>query len=273
MKMSNKDQQKKLKRNESFHNKFGIGVIIALLLFCWVNAASAQDADAWQHELTVYGWYAGIDGTVHYPGAPGSEQDFTVDASDILENLKMIFMGGWRSKYNKWSIIADVVYMDVGDSTNKTVTPGGSGEAAVASLDLDLSSWVLHGGAGYDVVQTDRANIALIGGVRYMTIDVEANARFQGPGVERSESQDLLDGFVGLGGAINFNDKWYLPFQADIGTGDSDLSWQLYAAIGYRFGWGNIRLGYRHLQYELDDDFIMQDLALSGPILGVGFTF
>ena len=185
----------------------------------------------------------------------------------------MIFMGGWRSKYNKWSIVADVVYMDVGDSTNKTVTPGDSGEAAVASLDLDISSWLLHGGAGYDLVQTDRGNLSVMGGVRYMTMDVEVEARFQGPGVERSQSQDLLDGFIGLSGDININEKWYFPYYADIGTGDSDLSWQLYGAIGYRFGWGNIKLGYRHLSYELDDDSLMQDLALSGPILGVGFTF
>ena len=74
MKTSSKDQQNKLKRNESFYNKFGIGVIIALLLCCWVNPASAQGADAWQHELTVYGWYAGIDGTVHYPGHPAPEK-------------------------------------------------------------------------------------------------------------------------------------------------------------------------------------------------------
>jgi hypothetical protein len=273
MKMKNKNQGKILNKAKSNCKKSAILVIAALLVLFCVNSAAAQEETGWQHELSLYGWFAGIDGTVHYPGTPGSGQDFSVDAADIIENLKMIFMGGWRSKYNKWSIIADVVYMDVGDSTNKTVTPGDSGEAAVAALDLDISSWLLHGGAGYDVVQTNRGTLAVVGGVRYMTMDVEVEARFQGPGVERSQSQDLLDGFVGLSGDINFNEKWYLPYYADIGTGDSDLSWQLYAGIGYRFGWGNIKLGYRHLSYELDDDFLMQDLALSGPILGVGFTF
>jgi len=53
---------------------------------------------------------------------------------------------------------------------------------------------------------------------------------------------------------------------------DTD-TWQLFAAIGYRFSWGDIRMGYRHLSYEMDDEFLMQDMDLSGPVLGVGFRF
>ena len=152
--------------------------------------------------MTIYGWYAGIDGTVQFPGPFGAGSDFTVDASDILSDLNMIFMGGWQSKYNKWSIIADVVYMDVGDSANKTVTAGASGVPVNASVDLDLSSWVLNGGVGYDVVQTERASLAVVGGVRYLTIDVDVKAGFQGPGIEKSDSEGLLDGIVGVSGSL-----------------------------------------------------------------------
>jgi hypothetical protein len=257
----------------SVYKKTWLGIIIALMIFCHVNYAAAQDADTWQHELTIYGWYAGIDGDVQFPGPLGSGSDFTVDASDILSNLNMIFMGGWQSKRNKWSFVADVVYMDVGDSVNQIVTPGSSGVPLNASLDLDISTWLLNGGVGYDVVQTERATLAVVGGVRYLTIDVDVKADFQGPGVEESDSEGLLDGIIGVSGSFNFNDNWYLPFHADIGAGGSDLSWQLFAAIGYRFSWGDVRLGYRYLSYDLDDDFIMQDMDLSGPLLGVGFRF
>ena len=34
---------------------------------------------------------------------------------------------------------------------------------------------------------------------------------------------------------VFLNEKWYLPLYDDIGTGDSDLTWQLGAGIGYRF--------------------------------------
>ena len=69
------------------------------------------------------------------------------------------------------------------------------------------------------------------------------------------------------------NEKWYIPYYADIGTGQSNLTWQLYAAIGYKFNWGNIRLGYRYLEYDQDDDKFVQDLKLYGPVLGIGFRF
>jgi hypothetical protein len=259
--------------SKSVKNKSLQGTIVALLIFCFVNVASAQEADSWRHELTVYGWYSGIDGTVQFPGPLGAGSDFTVDASDIISNLSMIFMGGWQSKKGKWSFIGDVVYMDLGDSGNQTVTPGASGVPLNASLDLDLSSWVLNGGIGYDVVQTEQANLAVVGGMRYMTIDVDVKAGLQGRTTEQSDSEALLDGIVGVSGAFNFNENWYLPYHADIGAGGSELTWQLFAAIGYRFSWGDVRLGYRHLVYELDDDYLMQDMELSGPVLGVGFTF
>ncbi len=261
----------KMNKSESINKQSWMGAIFVLLLFCNSNTAAAQDADTWQHELTIYGWYAGIDGTMQFPGPAGVGSDFTVDASDILDNLSMIFMGGWQSKRNKWSIIADVVYMDVGDSGNKPVTV--SGEPAIASLDMDISSWILNGAVGYDVVQTDGATLAIVGGARYMAVDVDVQAGFGGSGVEISDSEGLLDGVIGVSGVFNFNENWYLPYHADIGAGSSDLTYQLYAAIGYRFSWGDIRLGYRYLGYELDGDFIMQDMDLSGPLLGVGFRF
>jgi len=65
------------------------------------------------------------------------------------------------------------------------------------------------------------------------------------------------------------NENWYLPYYVDIGAGDSDLSWQLFGGIGYQFNWGNIKLGYRYLKYDQDDDEFLQDFEFYGPILGV----
>jgi len=69
------------------------------------------------------------------------------------------------------------------------------------------------------------------------------------------------------------NEHWYLPYYADIGTGDSDLTWQLFGGIGYMFNWGDIKLGYRYLKYDQDDDKLLQDFTFDGFLLGVGFRF
>ncbi len=242
-----------------------LSAVVVLFVFCATINGLAQSADTWQNEVTIYGWYAGIDGEV---SALGESEDFSVEASDIIENLNMIFMGGYEGKYNKWSVLADAVYMDVGDTTN---VPAGGG---ITSVNLDIQSWVLQGGVGYDLLQSTRGTLGVIGGVRYLNLDVTVNRAFDGYSVaQNSDSADLLDGIVGIRGNVKLSDNWYLPYYADIGTGGSEFSYQLFAAIGYRFSWGDIRLGYRHLQFEMDDDEIMQDLQISGPVLGVGFRF
>ena len=65
-----------------------------------------------------------------------------------------------------------------------------------------------------------------------------------------------------------------MPCYSDIGAGDSEFTWQLFAGIGYRLNWGHIRMGYRMLSWEFDDDdMVMEDLDLYGPIAGVTFVF
>lgn len=247
--------EEKMKKSELHVKKISIGTFIALLLFCWTNTAAAEEADSWQHELTIYGWLTDIGGTVHAPGAPGSGQDFAVDLSDIIDSLEFAMMGTWASKKGKWSIVGDVVYSDVGDSSN--------------GVEVDVATWLLNGGIGYDLMQSDGSTLAVVGGVRYLNIEPE----LQVGKFSKSASDGFLDGMIGLRGTISFNENWYLPYYADIGTGASDFSYNLFAGIGYRFGWGDIRLGYRYLGFEMDDDDLVQDMNLSGPVMGVGFTF
>ena len=253
-----------MKTRVALHKSGLAGGLFFLLVLCFSTLASAQEADTWQNEITIYGWYAGIDGTVNTPGA----DDISIEASDIIEDLNMIFMGGYEGKYNKWSVLVDAVYMDVGDTANAPVGGG------ITSVNLDIQSWVLQGGVGYDLLQSTHGTFGVVGGVRYLGLDASVNLAFDGSSVnQNSDSANLLDGIIGIRGYVKLSDNWYLPYYADIGTGGSEFSYQLFAAIGYRFGWGDVRLGYRLLKFEMDDDKIMQDLEMSGPVLGVGIRF
>ena len=53
----------------------------------------------------------------------------------------------------------------------------------------------------------------------------------------------------------------------------SRFTWQAFAGVGYRYSWGDVILGYRHLAYDFHSEKPISDLKLSGPILSVGFTF
>ncbi len=251
--------------NKQLQFVFFMVACVCVLLFTTATPVFAQGKN-WQNEITLYGWYAGIDGTVQAP--TGAESDFSVEASDILEDLEFMLMAGYEGRYERWSVLVDFVYLDAGDDADIPTRVGN------ANVDLNVSSYLVHGGVGYDLLHGDNGVLGVVGGVRYLSLDVDYDASVQGMQLlSSSRSDSLTDGFVGLRGQIRFNDNWFLPYYADIGTGGSDLSYQLFAAIGYRFSWGDIRLGYRHIGIEMDEDMIMEDLQLSGPVFGVGIRF
>lgn len=257
--------------------------ILLLVVFCTVNSVSAKStapAEQWQYELTIYGWLPSIDGTLKHDVPPDSGSSVSVDASDILDSLNFVFMGIFEARYNKLSFAADLIYMNVSNSKSTNITLGpGHGVPLSVSGGLALETWVVTGTVGYDMVQTDKARMAVIGGVRYLDLSSDVDIAINGPlpptppPAHLSGSEDFWDGIVGVKGAYMLGKNWYIPYYADIGTGQSNLTWQLYAAIGYMFQWGDIRLGYRYLEYDQDDDKVVQDLKLYGPVLGVGFRF
>ena len=64
-----------------------------------------------------------------------------------------------------------------------------------------------------------------------------------------------------------------MPFHLDIGTGDSDFTWQVDAGIGYTFDACDVVLGYRYLSWDFDDNPVLDNLNIKGPYLGVKFIF
>ena len=234
-----------------------------------VVEAPAVVESGWQNELTIYGWLPTISMDTRWGSS--SSSDTSDSMSDIIDDLKMVFIGTYAARYDKWSFVADVMYIDLGDSETGTHTfPGG--ETVEATVEMDIKSLLVSTGVGYNIVQTDNNILDVIAGVRYMDLEVDISSDHpRHPG--QSASDDILDGIIGLRGAYNFNENWYMPYYADIGTGDSELTYQLFAGVGYRYDWGDVKLGYRYIGYEMDDNMIIDNLDLSGAVLGVSFKF
>ena len=83
------------------------------------------------------------------------------------------------------------------------------------------------------------------------------------------------DAVVGLRGNTypGAGGRWYLPWHIDAGAGDSDLTWQAMAGVGYRFDWGSTVLAWRYLDYDFDSDAGITDFEFSGPLLGASFQW
>ena len=267
-------------KSTKFIKEASLAATILLLVMFWgVNTSAAKSttdtADKWQYEFTIYGWLPSLDGTLKYDVPPDDGDNVSLDVSDLLDSLNFVFMGNFVAHKNKLSYAADLIYMDVSNSKSTNITIGpGEGLPVGVHAGLGLKTWVVTGHVGYDVMQKDKSRMAVLGGVRYLDLSADLNYTIGArPTTFLSESEDFWDVIVGIKGGIMLNEKWYIPYYADIGTGQSQFTWQLYAGIGYKFSWGDIKLAYRYLEYDQDDDKLLQDLKLYGPQIGIGFRF
>jgi hypothetical protein len=267
-------------RNQSIVRDTRIAVIAALCFAVFgISPALAQtdssaSQDQWQFSGAIYLWGAGMGGTT----IGGSEVEFSF--SDLLDNLEMAFMGAFAARKNKWSLLADVIYLDLGaDKTADLSVPVGPIQVPVTtSVSLDVESWVLHFAGGYNLYSEGKTRLDLIGGVRYLDLSMDMFLQLQslGPGQSRTVSESLTawNGIVGLKGHASLGERWFLPYYVDVGGGDSKLTWQATAGIGFRAGrvW-DLALVYRHLEWDLDSTLVIDDINFSGPTLGVIFRW
>ena len=81
------------------------------------------------------------------------------------------------------------------------------------------------------------------------------------------------DAIVGVKGRLTFGAerKWFVPYYLDVGTGESDLTWQAMGGIGYSFGWGDVVGSWRHLDYKMKSGDAIQSMNFNGPSLAAVF--
>jgi len=251
------------------------------------SCANAQQiSDEWQFSATVYGWFPDIGGTVELPSGDG--RPIGVDISTILDHLKMTAQGSFEIQKGHWGGFVDLVYLDVGESKSETrgLTIGGQPlpGSVEAAAEFDLKSVISTFAASYRGAAGPRATVDWLVGARLASFKQDFNWEFTGdfgpitppPRLgSRSASVDKWDAIVGVKGRLAYGAEhnWVVPFYFDVGTGDSDLTWQAMLGFGYSFGWGDLGVAWRYLDYDLKSNGPIQDLNFNGPAIGVTFRW
>jgi hypothetical protein len=258
----------------------GIGTLcLGLLTAAPAMAESAGTGDRYEFTARVYGWFPGVSGDLKY-GIPGTGGSADVDAGDILNALEGVFMGTFLVQRGDWSLITDLIYLNLANDKRSNVGfPRSPGPGINTKIDQELTGWVWGLAGGYRFYEHKGTRVNALLGVRMLDLDAKAKLGITGP-LQRTlssrtlrKSVTLWDGIVGVSGRVAFTERWFAPFYVDVGTGDSSLTWQGVAGVGYGFNWGDITLTYRHLSYDQSDDKLIQNLAFSGPAVGVNFRF
>ena len=168
-------------------------------------------------------------------------------------------MGVAGVRKGKWSFMTDAVYLDVEENQSGVIR------------EVDVFGWVVTPSVGYNLVEAEKGSLDLLAGARYLWLKTELD--FEG-GHKVSDSGGFWDGIVGLRGRVNLAKNWYLPLYLDIGTGETDLTWQAFGGVAYKFSKVDVVVGYRYLTWDFDDDNkALDDLNFHGPMAGVKFVF
>jgi hypothetical protein len=248
---------------------------------------STRASDAWQFGASIYGWFPDIAGETVFMKPDGSS-DFKIDIEDILDNLEFTLMGTLDVRKGRWGLFTDLIYMDVGGSETGTREASiGRRELpdnATADVDLDLKSWIWTLTGYYRAIDQPGLTLDVLAGTRYVDVEQEVNWNITGnvesiPVSDRTGAakEDLKnwDAIIGLKGrfALGAQKSWFVPYYLDVGTGESDFTFQGIAGLGYAFRWVEIVAAWRYLYYDLPSGGAVKDISFNGPAIGIAFRW
>jgi hypothetical protein len=263
-----------------------IAVTLCVCAAAWPVATPAVETNDWQFGASIYFWFPNIAGETAFPNVGNGE--FQVDIENVLDNLQFALMGTFDARKGRWGFLTDAIYMDVGSSQTggRDYLIGGIQVpvTATGTVDFDLKSliWTLAG--YYRAIDQAGHTLDVVGGARVLDVEQKVNWNITGnigampPSYRTGAGEASLtnwDVIIGLRGRFAFGAQksWFMPYYLDVGTGDSDFTWQGIAGIGYAFHWGEVVADWRYLDYDLASDSAISDMNFSGPGLAATFRW
>lgn len=232
-------------------------------------------AEDWKYSFAPYFWAADISLDHKINGDPVLAAD--VDFSDLLDKLELAFLGHLEMSTDKGGFFADAIWMSLTSADERS----GGGLLDGTEIRTDLAMGVYEFGAFYHPTKPG-TGFDLIFGVR--AIDIDQDIQIELPNDEdhvRSETEETLtDAFVGIRAGGPIGGGFDLMIRGDVGTGDTDLTWNAIGSIGYRFGSKDqfdVRAGWKQMSIHLEDagteTTTESDITMKGPIVGFNWTF
>jgi hypothetical protein len=282
-------------------------IAAAFGFFAAVSTAHAQiastpaapgSAPGWIFSVTPYAWLPTVSSTYSYTGPRGATVTNSISAGfgDYLSELNFALMGGAEARYDRFTIMTDLIYgnasITTGNSHFSNVNLGLSSIDIPRQLQLNTGTraattiWSVAG--GYTLLQGDWGNLDAVAGIRTLFMSATSNytlaADILAPdrtiALSHSGSLNLgvtkVEGIGGITGRINIpNSSFYLPFYLDAGGGSVPFTWQVYAGVAYKAAtWVDVSLGYRYLGFSGGSKTMgIEKLNLGGVLLAGTFHF
>jgi hypothetical protein len=228
-----------------------------------IQPVAASDS-GWQVRAALYGWATALDGDI---AIKGNEVPVDVEFGDIFDHLDFAAMGMVEIGRGKWSFASDLFYAKLGAENSRRDI----------NFDAQLDQFIGNFFLAYSVLDTGSTRFGVYAGARVNWMDTELDIDF--PNIadrSLSASESWVDPIIGIRFQQQLSDKFFFRAVGDIGGFGiaSDLTWQAFAAIGYRVNDnGSLLLGYRGIGTDYSNDGFTYDVVAHGLLLGYEYTF
>ncbi len=226
--------------------------------------AQAADDD-WRWSITPYIWGSDIQADVRFPA--GQEISGEVQFDDILDKLDIGAQVHAEGHRGKWGLFVDATYFSMSDD-------GVRGPIATdGEIDMEMYEF-----AGVFTPGGAAGPFSVFAGARIveLSLDLTFSGGFPNSPIERSADKSFTDFMVGARYVYPISDRWLVNLRGDVGGGDTESSWNALAVVGWRFGSDldhSVLFGWRHMEVEVKNEGVQNDLTMDGPIAGVYFGF
>jgi hypothetical protein len=265
-------------------NKIKLILVGLVVVLAWVFPAAAQEKPAdnkWEFHIIPYLWMTGIKGDATVKGIEG---DVDVTFGDIWDNLDFAGQVHMEVRKGRWGFFLDPTYLKLSSDEHVDRPIVGRIEA-----DFTVTNWLVEFGGLYQLAKwplgADEGTalfLDALGGGRYWYLknELDLDVPLVGLGRKFKESEDWIDPFVGLRLRTELTKKLSLVLRGDVGGFGvgSDFTWNASAILGYHFSQTvSAWLGYRVLGVDYESGSgsskFKYDVTMSGPMVGLGFSF
>jgi len=240
------------------------------LILLLAPALSSAEGTDWL--IAPYGWLPSVKVDQSVDTGGGGP---VINVDDLISKIDGVAMFRVEAARNRWGLTLDYIFLSLADQFTLDVPPPVSLNFDIGS-DLDLS--LLEFG-GYFRPSGEIEGINYLLGVRQIKFEMGLSITPTG-GATQSLYTDttVTDVFAGARYFHRLGERWMLNVRGDLSYGDSEGTLNLLASIGYRVaGPFRLKLGYRHMTIEFEDDYegtpTTTAISLSGPYIGFAFRF
>jgi hypothetical protein len=232
-----------------------------------IPASPTATKPAWTFDAFVYYWSASVTGNLT---VDGEDVDFEGDGGGGFTGETSLsgFLGHFEAHRGPWSFALAPIFVNVDAE---------GAQSGGVDAEVEIDAQIHEGFVAYDLVRSWDC----LAGARYYQLDTGLDLSVGGvPSGSFDNDHGWIDPIIGLRYHGDLGEHWALHGRVDVGGFGvgSDFAWNASALLGYRFGssWA-AELGYRVLSLDFEkgsgSDQLAYDLTMSGPIIGVSFSF